>query len=498
MSELKHTKPTSWWSALKRLPGMLPIKDSENLCSQLHIIHIDKNPLDVANKVNEAFLTSTQEYQPPITNLFSNSEANPDYEFSGITVYSSFNILRKLNPRKACGPDGIPNWLLKAYAEILAEPVSSILNSSYEEQKLPTAWKFTNIIPIPKQKPITDVNEYLRPINPTPSISKVAEEFIISKYIAPAVLKVIDLNQYGAIPKSSTVRALISMIQQWSQVTDGSGAVVRVVLFDYRKVFDLVDHQILTKKIHNLPIPRKVACWVVDFLMDRFQRVKVSNAHSQWKCVPSGVLQGTKLCPWLHLLMINDLHLEDVGTWKFVDDITASEVVPEGSTGHIRRAVSYVEKWSIENKLHLNPEKFKELDLKREKQQFDPIIVNNQPLQVVDYAKILSLAISNTLRWNHHIYEVIKKANKCPYCLVQLKRAKVPEIDIINFYCICIRPTLEYAAQVFHHSTQVPGRMNWNVSKNNHLLLCSREISERTLLHLFISMVDEHLYSIYV
>ena len=71
------------------------------------------------------------------------------------------------------------------------------------------------------------VNKHLRPISLTPAISKVAEEFVVQKYIAPAILKVIDRNQYGAIPASSSVHALISMTHQWSQATDGSGAAVR-------------------------------------------------------------------------------------------------------------------------------------------------------------------------------------------------------------------------------------------------------------------------------
>lgn len=54
--------------------------------------------------------------------------------------------------------------------------------------------------------------------------------------------------------------------------------------------------------------------------------------------------------------------------------------------------------------------------------------------------------------WNRHVNDIVKKANKRLFRLVLLKRAKLPEHDIINFYCTCIRPTLEYAAQVFHHS----------------------------------------------
>jgi hypothetical protein len=109
-------------------------------------------------------------------------------------------------------------------------------------------WKHADIIPVPYVKPATDVNKHLQPISLTPSISKVAEEFVITKYIAPAILNTLDPDQYGAIPKSSSVLAQISMIHEWSQATEKSGATVRLVtLFDYRKAFDLVDHSILIK-----------------------------------------------------------------------------------------------------------------------------------------------------------------------------------------------------------------------------------------------------------
>ena len=45
---------------------------------------------------------------------------------------------------------------------------------------------------------------------------------------------------------------------------------------------------------------------------------------------------------------------------------------------------------------------------------------------------------------------IIKKANKRLCFIVQLKRAKDPEQDIITFYVTCVRPVLEYSCQAFH------------------------------------------------
>ncbi|XP_067046036.1 uncharacterized protein [Acropora muricata] len=186
---------------------------------------------------------------------------------------------------KAPGPDGLPDWVLKEYAVLLAQPVSDILNAPHKEQKLPSVWKLADITPFPK----------------------IADDFIVSDYIKPALEEKVAPNQFGTIAGSSTVMALIRVAHKWLEATDGNGAAVPVFLFDYRKAFDLVDHHILANKLQQLNIPHSVINWVIDFLCNRFQRVKLSkDCLSEWGKVPSGVPQGTKPSPWLFLPMIHD------------------------------------------------------------------------------------------------------------------------------------------------------------------------------------------------
>ena len=82
---------------------------------------------------------------------------------------------------------------------------------------------------------------------------------------------------------------------------------------------------------------------------------------------------------------------------------------------------------------------------------FDPIIVNGEMLEVVDSAKILGLTVSNNLKWNNHIDQIISKARKRLYFLSKLKRARVGTKELVLFFTTCIRPILEYASPVFHN-----------------------------------------------
>ena len=117
----------------KRISGMVSSSGPTNLVSQLQtIIPNNPTPLDLANLVNSSFLQPTMNYNPldsdTLHDLFSGiTDETRNFETierSDITnPLSVYNKLKSLNPNKASGPDGICNWVLKEYAELLANPI---------------------------------------------------------------------------------------------------------------------------------------------------------------------------------------------------------------------------------------------------------------------------------------------------------------------------------------------------------------------------------------
>lgn len=189
--------------------------------------------------------------------------------------------------------------------------------------------------------------------------------------------------------------------------------------------------------------------------MDRKQRVKLSrDCFSEWEAVPAGVPQGTKLGPWLFLIMINDLSVADTTLWKYVDDTTLAESVSKNEISSMQSRVDELVRQSEADGFQLNESKCKELRISfsRSGSTVDHITINDKQIEVVSSAKLLGVVVSDNLRWNAHVESICKKAATRLYFLKQLKRAKVPPKDMLLFYTTCIRPVLEYACPVFHNS----------------------------------------------
>jgi hypothetical protein len=169
---------------------------------------------------------------------------------------------------------------------------------------------------------------------------------------------------------------------------------------------------------------------------------------------PSRRPQGTKLGPWLFVLMIDNIDVTDNELWKFVDDTTTSETVHKTQMSVIQNYVSEIVTKSHENKLQLNEDKCKELRISFAKEQpdFTPIIINGKELETVPNIKLFGLNIQEDLKWNCHVSEIIRKASSRLYFLRQLKRANVPTKELLTFYTTCVRPVTEYACAVFHNS----------------------------------------------
>jgi len=117
------------------------------------------------------------------------------------------------------------------------------------------------------------------------------------------VLLVLDENQYGCRPGRSTTHALIAIQHKWLQTLDSKGS-VRVLFVDFRKAFDIVNHNVLFTKLKNFNVSHCLLKWFGLYVFHQCQRV--GNCISSWKIHRGSVPRGSKLGPLSSIVMIDD------------------------------------------------------------------------------------------------------------------------------------------------------------------------------------------------
>ena len=231
--------------------------------------------------------------------------------------------------RKATGPYNIPPWMVNNYAHLLAAPVAAIFNSSLREGKLPDLWKTATIVPVPKKHPPSSLENDIRPISLTPILAKVFEGIVLN-WVDDVITPQIYERQFGGLAGTGTTAAFVEMVHTWCEATDKPDTFVRVLLIDYSKAFDHINHDILIAKLYDMGLPAYLVRWMAAFLIDRQQSVKIGDTVSSIGYPNGGIPQGTLSGPNNFLVQINYLQTP-CPMFKYVDDSTVFGVCNNSS-----------------------------------------------------------------------------------------------------------------------------------------------------------------------
>ena len=449
---LKKENNRRWWREVKSLCGFnqKQNKDFDNVCYHGSSVGQTELP-DVIN----SFLATVAEGVPKLDNasvasLRSKCADCPDSFI--VSEFDVYNVLCRLQDGKACLGDVINNKLLRTLADVLAAPICSVINASIRQAYIPEQWKISRISVLPKITPVRNIETDIRPIAITCSISKVAEYFI-SKFFEEHFEELQDVNQFGSTSGRSTTLALIKLSHLLFEASDDSRNIIRVLFIDFKKAFELIDHNILSKKLSDYDFPPQLAVWMLSFLFDRKQFVRIGSSVSDVILTNAGAPQGTLAGPNDFKVLINDLCFETIYV-KYVDDVTVAAISDNPRDNDMQSVADKLVEWCNDNRMRINTSKTNEMLIYFGKtfikSDITVTMINNTSIKRVETFKLLGVIFSSDLTWRAHVDYIISKASKRIFVVYQLVRSGLCVNDVIAVYSSLIRSVLEYACPVWH------------------------------------------------
>ena len=280
----------------------------------------------------------------------------------------------------------VPNTLIRMASSILSRLFLLRYTTDLLIRELfPKILKISRITPIYKSGNSADPNNY-RPISTLSPFAKVLERLVYDQLeLFLTKKKLIYDYQFGFRKGYSTEQAIL-------EITDN-----------------------IKTSIDNKEITRGTQlAWFSDYLVNRYQYVKIGNVESDLLRITCGIPQGSTLGPLLFTLYINDMpNCSNKLSFRiFADDTNV--FYSNSSIDEIGRVMNeelnHIFQYCMINKLSINYNKTNYMLLKPSNKKTRHIIINN--IEEKAYIKYLAIYIDNNFKWTQQIKHVASKIAK--------------------------------------------------------------------------------------
>ena len=321
--------------------------------------------------------------------------------------------------------------------------------------------------PIPKKSNPSVLNDY-RPIALTSVVMKCFERLILSRLLKETC-KHLDPLQFAYRHNRSTEDAVITMLNYVLEHLQERGSYVRILFADLSSAFNTIKPHLLAKKMKDLGVSREIILWILVFLTNRRQCVRIGDVTSSWTQTSTGAPQGCVLSAFLFILYTNDCRSTNdlLKLIKFSDD--SAIVDTSGSDLDYKTAVNNFSNWCTDHFLQLNVSKTKEMviDFRRTSQPPDPITIDGEVVDRVEVFKYLGIQIDSKLCFADHVDFICKKAQSRLHLLRKLRWFGVSNKNLKLFYSCFIESLLTFSFVAWYGSLSI--RLACRLSKLVHI-----------------------------
>ena len=437
-SQFEHGSIADAWKGLKTLSGQKKPK-LDNYDFSIN------NQIKMAEELNSFYCRfesdDTKDDANDIISCLTQAVDDDADEIDSATVECMF---KRLNVRKAAGPDGIGGRILRLCAAQLCVIFSQLFSWSVRDCIVPRLWKHSIICPVPKSSKTKELNDY-RPVALTSIAMKCFERILLSRllrYTQPFS----DPLQFAYKSNRSTNDATLTLLHNAYNHVETPDSYVRILFIDFSSAFNTIQPHLMAQKLLSYTVPPRLVLWIVHFLVSRSQVVRFHSALSSLKETSTGAPQGTVLSPLLFTLYTNDCRGTDVTpVIKYSDDSALEDL--SNSNSVYFSAVDKFSSWCKQNYLDLNVKKTKELviDFRRQHAPLPDLVIDGVTVERVIQYKYLGAIIDEKLNFNANTQAIHKKCQSRIYCLQKLRNLQVSGNILQTFYTSFIESLLTFS-----------------------------------------------------
>ena len=242
---------------------------------------------------------------------------------------------------------------------------------------------------------------------------------------------------------------------------------VDTVDFDFEKAFDLVNHDILIRKLSMFDIPPYLVSITSSFLRNRTQFVSLLGNNSRPFQTSSGVSQGSTLGPLLFLLFINDLpkSINFAKALLYADDLKIFNTISSISDAVLmQKDINQILVWATLNKMKLNTNKCSVMRFGNCK-LFYKYKIDNYEIECVNEIKYMGVILDSKLTFNNHIAYLLKIVPRILGSVIRMCSNFSSMKTFILLYNTFVLSRLEYAAVVWDPFYDAPSQKLEKIQK---------------------------------
>ena len=279
-----------------------------------------------------------------------------------------------------------------------ADVLIDMFNISLSSATVPSCFKTTTIIPVPKKSPVSCLKD--RPIALTPTIMKCFERLIL-RHIKNLLPPTLDPLQFAYRTHRSTDDAITTTLHLALTHLDKKDTYVRMLFIDFSSAFNTIIPMHLTRKLSLLGLNTSLCNWILDFPTGRPQTVRIGNNH----------------------------------IIKFANDTTVVGLIDKNDESSYREEVEKLIVWFKINNVSLNIDKTKEMvvDSRRAQSDHESLNIHGSPVEIMKNTKFLSVHLAESLTWSL-TGSTVKKAQQHLHFLRRLRKAHLPPPILTTFY----------------------------------------------------------------